>query len=164
MDKNKLIEAFGEFIDKYFGNSSVEEKMKEEEAKSLEFSVEIKKAVDDEQRMAMFVVLEPDAVDAHGDTYTEEEVEKACNNFGLFCMKANLFHRVETEDAKIVQNFISPADFTLDDGREIKKGTWLQWWHVPETENGEAIWKAIKTGDINGVSIQGWAKVENLDD
>ena len=164
LDKNKLIEAFSDFIEKWFGDKSVDQKMEEEGAKSLEFSVEIKKAVDEEQRMAMFVVLEPDAIDAHGDTYSAEEVEKACNNFNMFCNKANLFHRVETEDAKIIQSFISPATFTLDDGREIKKGTWLQWVYFPETEIGEQIWKAIKDGEITGLSIGARAKVENLDE
>ena len=162
LDKKSLIEAFSEFVDKWLGDKSPDEKMEEQGAKSMEFSVEIKKAVDEEQRMAMFVVLAPDEVDLHGDTYSEEEVEKACNNFNMFCNKANLFHRVETEDVKIIQSFISPASFSLDDGREIKKGTWLQWVYFPETEIGESIWKAVKDGEVTGLSIGARAKVENL--
>lgn len=162
LDKKSLIEAFSEFVDKWFGDKSVDQKMKEEEAKSLEFSVEIKKALDDEQRTAMFVVLAPDEVDLHGDTYNEEEVEKACHSFSLHCNKANLFHRVETEHAKIVQNFINPSDFQLDDGRMIKKGSWLQVWYFPETDMGKEIWKAVKDGTIDGVSIGATAKVEKF--
>ena len=145
--------ALGELIEKFFGGS--------EQASD---AVEVTKALDDEQRMALFVVLEPEAVDLHGDTYTAEEVEKACNNFNVFCNKANLFHAVETEHAKIVQSYISPADFVTDSGTEIKKGTWLQWWHFPETEQGELIWKGVKSGEINGVSIGAKAYVEILND
>lgn len=145
--------ALGELIEKFFGGSE------QEPAEQ----VEVTKALDDEQRMALFVVLEPEAVDLHGDTYTAEEVEKACNNFNTYCNKANLFHAVETEHAKIIQSYISPADFTTDTGVTITKGTWLQWWHFPESEQGELIWKGVKSGEINGVSIGAKAFVETLE-
>ena len=151
--KKSFTEALVQFVEKFF-----------QENDSKAASVEVTKALDEEQRIAMFVVLSPDEIDLHGDTYSTEEVEKACNNFNTTSMKANLFHKVETEDAKIVQSFINPADFTTDDGREIKKGAWLQWWSFPETEIGEKIWKAVKAGDITGVSIGAMATVETLDD
>ena len=151
--KKSFTEALVQFVEKFF-----------QENESEVASVEVTKALDEEQRMAMFVVLSPDEIDLHGDTYSTEEVEKACNNFNTTSMKANLFHKVETEDAKIVQSFINPADFATDDGREIKKGAWLQWWSFPETEVGEKIWKAVKAGDITGVSIGAMATVETLDD
>lgn len=151
--KKSFTEALVQFVEKFF-----------QENESEVASVEVTKALDEEQRMAMFVVLSPDEIDLHGHTYSAEEVEKACNNFNTTSMKANLFHKVETEDAKIVQSFINPADFTTDDGREIKKGAWLQWWSFPETEVGEKIWKAVKDGDITGVSIGAMATVETLDD
>lgn len=154
MDKTKLVEAFSEFLEKHFGGSEKDE----------EPSMEVTKAVDDEQRMAMFVVLEPDTYDAHNDIYSPEEVWKACNNFNTHCMKANLFHRIETEDMKFVQSFISPSDFSLDDGRTIKKGTWLAWTHFPETEAGELLWKGVKSGELNGLSIQGRAFVEEVEE
>lgn len=129
---------------------------------------ELVKSVDsEEQRMALFVVLEPDVVDAHGDTYSADVVEKACNNFNLHCEKANLFHRIDTEEAKIVQSFVTPSafDMQMPDGtvKEISKGTWLQWWYFPETEVGETIWKMVKSGDINGVSVGCQGLVEELE-
>ncbi len=151
---SKFSDELAVLIEKFFGGSQRE----------VEPQVEVTKSLDVEQRMAMFVVLEPDTVDLHGDIYSEEEVEKACNNFNLYCNKANLFHRVETEEAKIVQSFIAPVAMTLDSGQEIRKGTWLQWWYFPETETGETIWKGVKTGDINGVSIGAKATTEKLDD
>lgn len=150
---NKLIGLFSEFVTKHFAGSSQDDPSKE-----------IVKSVDKEQRMAMFVVLEPDVVDAHDDTYSAEEVEKACNNFNTHSMRANLFHKIETEKAKIVQSFITPSSFTTEDGREIRKGSWLQWWHFPENDSeSEAIWKMVKEGSINGVSIGARAKTESLE-
>lgn len=148
-----IVDGFKDWLFKAFGDTNTD----------VAPTVEVTKALDVEQRRAMFVVLEPDVVDLHGDTYSAEEVEKACANFNLHCMKANLFHRMMTEDAKVEQSFISPATFTTDDGREIKKGTWLTWMTFPETETGEIIWKMVKEGDIVGVSIGALARVENLE-
>ncbi len=141
-------------IEKHFGSTQ----------RDAEPTVEVTKALDEEQRMALFVVLAPDTVDLHQDIYSEEEVWKACNNFNRHCMKANLMHKVETQDMTFAQSFINPADFTLDSGQEIKKGTWLAWTYFPETENGEVLWKSVKEGKLNGLSIQCRALVEQLED
>ena len=148
----KFVDALAELIEKHFGGSQ-----------ESPVQVEVTKALNDEKRMAMFVVLEPDSVDLHGDIYTEVEVEKACNNFNTHCQVANLFHQVETQKADIVQSFIAPAAFKLDNGVEVKKGTWLQWWHFPEGDaTSDALWEGVKSGDINGVSIGAMATVEEL--
>lgn len=157
MNKEELSSLFGEFLEKHFGASS----------KEAEPVAEVTKAVDEEERMAMFVVLAPQegdtTTDLHGDTYTADEVWKACNNYNTHCNKANIFHRVETEKAKIVQSFITPNSFTTDDGREITKGSWLQWWHFPEGDaQSDLMWKAVKSGEITGVSIGAVAKVEAI--
>ena len=136
-------------VTKFFGETDTQK-----ESPPVE---QINKSVDTEQRIALFVVLEPQdgdqTLDVHGDTYTAQEIEKACHSFGNHCMKANLFHLVETEDAQIVENYISPVEFELD-GEIIKQGTWLQKWYFPETEVGEEIWQAVKDGTIDSVSVQ----------
>ena len=149
-------EKLTELIVKCFGDSSKESLPVEK----------ITKSVDEEQRLALFVVLEPQegdtTSDLHGDTYTALEVEKAAINFNTHCMKANLFHLVETEEAQIVESYVTPAELTLD-GLLIKKGTWLQKWYFPETEMGELLWQAVKSGEITGVSVGCNATVENLE-
>jgi hypothetical protein len=146
-------EKLYELLEKFFGGTKDES----------EPVAEVTKSIDLEERRALFVVLEPETVDLHGDIYSAEEVEKACINFNTHCNKANLFHQVQIETAKIEQSFISPSDFMLDDGRMIKKGTWLQWWHFPEDDaEGEKLWKQVKSGDICGVSIGCRASVEEL--
>jgi hypothetical protein len=154
MKKEEFIDGLSVLIEKYFG-APKEEKVVEQ----------INKSVNEEQRLALFVVLEPQegdtTTDAHGDTYSATEVELAARNFGEHCMKANLFHKVELEDAKIIENYTAPADFYLDD-KLIKKSTWLQLWYFPETELGEALWQGVKAGQISGVSIQGSADTEKI--
>jgi len=117
-------------------------------------TVEVTKALDVEQRRAMFVALAPNEVDEHGDMNTEEAVEKACISFNTMCNKANLFHRIDTQHAVIEQSYITPVGFTTDSGIEVKKGSWVQWWHFPEGDsNSELLWKMVKDGDIQGVSV-----------
>ena len=151
--KEAILNAISELIEKHFGGSNSPEVA----------PVEVTKSLDNEQRRALFVVLEPDVVDLHGDTYSEVEVEKACRSFNNHCNTANLFHQVETEDAHIEQSFITPAEFKLDNGVTIKKGTWLQWWHFPEGNSvSDNLWEGVKSGDFNGVSIGAKATVEEV--
>ena len=113
----------------------------------------IEKSVDPVERKALFVVLEPETVDLHGDIYSAVEVEKAMQSFNTHCKKANLGHRIETQDADIVQSYTTPVEMEIE-GKHIKKGTWLQEWHFPEgNEASENIWQAVLTGTITGVSI-----------
>lgn len=131
--------------------------------KDVEPTVEVTKAVDVEQRRAMFVVLAPNEIDEHGDTNTEECVEKACISFNTLCNKANLFHRINTEKAKIEQSFITPVGFTTDTGVEVKKGSWLQWWQFPEGDtDSELLWTMVKNNEIQGVSIGATAVYQEL--
>lgn len=122
----------------------------------------IEKAVDPVERKALFVVLEPEVVDLHGDIYSSVEVEKAMQNFNTHCYKANLGHRVETEDAEIVQSYTTPVDMEIS-GKHIKKGTWLQEWHFPENnEVSQKLWEGVLDGTINGVSIGAKGNYEEL--
>lgn len=157
MSENKtLAESLSEVIEKFFGATK-------QEAPPVE---KITKSVDEEQRVALFIVLEPQdedfTLDAHGDTYSAEEIRKACRSFNQHSMKANLFHQVETEDAVIVESYIAPVEFTLDN-QIVKAGTWLQSFYFPETETGELLWQAVKSGEINGVSIQCLCSVEEIE-
>lgn len=129
----------------------------------------VRKALDVERRKALFVVLSPqegdETDDLHGSTYSADEIELARDSFNKHCRKANLFHCVElsSEDAVIDQCYINPAEFSMDDGRVIKAGAWLQVWYFPEGEVGDALWNSVKSGEINGVSIYARAKIEKLE-
>jgi hypothetical protein len=141
-------EKLYELLEKFFGGSEKQE-----------VHAEVVKALDEEQRMALFVVLAPDELDLHGDIYSAEEVELACKSYNVHCRKANLMHRVETEDFMIVQSFINPVSFKMQDDSVIRKGTWLAWVEFSKDE----LWNEVKAGDWQGLSIGCRANVEDLE-
>ena len=149
--KDKILKEFSDFLEKHFGASNAEVEIQPEAV--------ITKSVDEEERMALFVVLSPEEADLHGDIYSEKEIEKACVSYNLHCRKANLYHRVETEDFKIVQSFTTPVAFVDDQGREIKKGTWLAWTQF----DNDALWDKVKSGEFNGLSVGCFANIEELE-
>lgn len=163
MDKDILLKAFSDFLEglNKTNSGSLTGSYVESEA-------EVVKSLLEEERRALFVVLEPQegdmTTDLHGDTYTAAVVEKACNNFNKHCMKANLFHMVDTESAIIEQSFTTLSDFTTEEYGLVKKGTWLMWFQFPEgNEESEDIWKAVKAGEINGVSVGARAHWQEVD-
>lgn len=117
------------------------------------------KSRNEELKQATFVVMIPDEVDLHGDTTSEEEVRKACFNFNQNCMKANLFHLVDTETFTFCESYISPVEMMLGD-RVVKKGTWLATVQCKSDE----LWNEIKSENITGLSIGAKAMVEELDE
>jgi hypothetical protein len=131
-------------------------------------SIGVLKSVDEMQRMATFVVLEPQddsgmTSDLHGDYYDAQTVEKACRSFNNQCKKANLFHAVETTAFTFVESYITPADMIINE-TFIKKGTWLATIQVSEEPEYEFIWQGILSGEFNGLSIQAMGTVEQLTD
>ena len=124
------------------------------------------KALNEDKRLATFLVLEPQdedmtTSDLHGDWYDAQTVEDSCYNFNRNCMKANLFHMASTDAYEFVESFIQKTDCVLGN-REIKKGSWLATIFVKETPLGDEIWKSIKNGSINGLSIQCTALSEDI--
>lgn len=115
------------------------------------------KSAEEALQQATFIVLEPDVVDLHGDTYNAKEVAKACHNFNKFCRTANLFHLAETVSFEIAESYIAPADIEI--GSEvIKKGVWLAVIQVHSFE----LWESILNGEVSGLSIGALAVVEEV--
>lgn len=137
------------------------DKNKEEEGRFTEYQVS--KSTNQELMQATYVVLEPQegdyTTDLHEDTYTEDEVRKACHNFNIFCRKANLLHLTETTSFAFVESYTAPVDFVLND-EFVKKGTWVATIQVFD----EDVWDAIKKGHLTGLSIQCLAKTEYLNE
>lgn len=160
-DKDSIIKEF--FVEENIKDLSVLDKVLNIVKESVGYK-EVIKGLEEEKRMALFVVMSPDDVDAHGDVTSEQEIERACNNFNLHCSKANLYHMVETEKAKIVQSFVTPSSFYIADSDiAVKKGAWLQWWYFPEgDEVSQDLWEKVKSGQINGVSIKARAKTTEI--
>jgi hypothetical protein len=131
-------------------------------------SVVLKK-IDEEEQRIIGVVLEPDVIDLHGDTYSGEEVKKACDSFNTYCMKANLQHYpvlqkpdtsladcvfLDTE-VDIEKSFILEVDAMIGD-QTVKAGSWIQQWKIKEP----SLWEAVKSGSFTGFSIGCMSEVE----
>lgn len=121
-------------------------------------AVPIVKSLNEEKRLATFLVLEPQdedltTSDLHGDWYDADTVESACHDFNRFCRKANLFHLVDTTTFEFVESYITETEMNLGE-TFIKKGSWLAKIHVNDSESGNLVWESIKSGEFNGLSVQ----------
>lgn len=121
-------------------------------------AVPIVKSLNEEKRLATFLVLEPQdedltTSDLHGDWYDADTVESACHDFNRFCRKANLFHLVDTTAFEFVESYITETEMNLGE-TFIKKGSWLAKIYVSDSESGNLVWESIKSGEFNGLSVQ----------
>lgn len=118
---------------------------------------------DDEQRYTLAVAYPVDqadvakARDGFRDFASGDALRKAAWNFMANGAEVGLGHESGTEGAgRTVESYILPCDWavTAADGSEhvIKKGSWMQ-----GTVWTPATWELIKSGEINGVSMQGGA-------
>lgn len=119
----------------------------------------ITKAVNEELKQVTYIAMIPDSVDLHGDYTSEEEVRKAKESFNRSNMQANLFHVAMTDKFSVIESYLAPVDFSLDD-KLVKKGTWLMTLQV----NDDDVWTLIKSGEINGISIGALASVETIEE
>lgn len=135
-DKESLLKSLTDLIDKHFGSTK---------------KTTIIKQLDQELKEATFVVLVPDQVDAHGDIYDADVVKDACEDFEKSEQRTNLEHMFMVGEGvvEIKESFITDDDTFVGD-TFIKKGSWLQTWKF----NNEDIWKSVKDGHFNGLSVQ----------
>jgi hypothetical protein len=129
--------------------------------------MKIAKALNEEMRLATFVVLEPQdddglTTDLHGDTYTADMIEKSCINFNRFCQKANLLHMVDTEGYSFVESYVTRGDVVIGE-KLVKAGSWIATIYVEDNPVHDWIWQGIKDGAFNGLSVQCMATTEALD-
>ena len=122
----------------------------------------------EEKRLATFVLLEPQdddgtTSDLHLDWYSADDVEAGCHSFNRYCRKANLMHMVNTDGYEFIESYITKADMEIE-GTFIKKGSWIATIHVSDDEKHEWIWKGIKDGTFDGLSIQCMADVFNIEE
>lgn len=121
--------------------------------------IPIAKSTEPALKQALYVVLEPEVTDAHGDIYSETEVRKACHNFNKSHATANLFHMIETDGFQVAESYVSPVEMTLNES-VIKAGTWL----VNLQFNDDALWEAAQGGEFSGVSISAMGYVTELEE
>lgn len=107
----------------------------------------------EEERFVLGVVLAPETTDSQGDIYSADEVRKAAHDYMENAGALGKQHReIVTGKLKILESYLAPADFTVED-ETIAKGTWLMGIRVID----EDLWEGIKKGDFTGFSIGGQA-------
>lgn len=137
--KNKLLEAFSEFLEKAVGQVS-----KETLPETL-----------DEEMVSYEVIYEPFTKDAHGEWMSDKTIEKAMENFNknlqAGVVQPNLFHLKDTEAFTIESTWIQKElDVqVVQTGEVIKAGTWV----AKIKYNDADLWQLKKAGIVGGVSI-----------
>ena len=137
--KNKLLEAFSEFLEKAVGSTTQEQK-----SETL-----------DEEMVSYEVIYEPFTKDAHGEWMSDKTIEKAMENFNKNLEKGvvqpNLFHLKDTEAFTIESTWIQKElDVKVIQTDEIiKAGTWV----AKIRYNDADLWQLKKSGVVGGVSI-----------
>ena len=143
--KNKLLEAFSEFLEKAVGQVS-----KETLPETL-----------DEEMVSYEVIYEPFTKDAHGEWMSDKTIEKAMENFNknlqAGIVQPNLFHLKDTEAFTIESTWIQKElDVKVIQTDEIiKAGTWV----AKLKYNDADLWQLKKSGVVGGVSISGMGTV-----
>lgn len=110
-----------------------------------------------EEQYVLGIVLEPlkelGKTDSQDDTYSAEEVRKACHIYMHEFRNIGRQHEeIINGKVKILENWIARADF-MEGDQMVHKGTWLQGLKIVDDE----LWQDIKSGKITGLSIGGWA-------
>lgn len=113
-------------------------------------------------KAAYIVVAEPGHMEKAGMSYrpgqrdvldrwaSEEEIRKAAHRFMENGALVNKMHEDLNPFGRVVENYIAPADFTVD-GETIRKGSWVV--GIDPSAEGRDL---VDSGKFTGVSIQGY--------
>ncbi len=106
-----------------------------------------------DERYVLGVVLEPETVDKQQDIYSHDEVRNTAHQYLVESRTIGLMHRGEiNEKVQVLESYLAPVDFDIG-GEPVKKGSWLLGVRVLD----DALWAAVKRGDLTGFSIGGSA-------
>ncbi len=127
---------------------------------AIQKQVQIAK-VDDEKRIVIGVVYQPDTPDAHDDQMSAEEIEKAAHLFmeNQHTYNIDKQHDLQADKGYVVESYIAPCDMEIGD-QVIAKGSWVAGVKVTDDDT----WDAIKKGEITGFSMWGVGKREEIEE
>jgi hypothetical protein len=85
---------------------------------------------------------------------TPQEVEKAAHTWLSEYGKHGLLHKGEVAPSiRPVESYIAPASFRMGQ-QDVPAGAWVLGVHIADRD----VWSKVKSGELNGFSIQGWGK------
>ena len=103
---------------------------------------------DSELQLVYAEVYAPGRPDSQGHFMTRETIRKMAHNFlaKMRTKNVNLEHGDENVDAFVVESFLARED---DD--TFIPGSWVAGVHIADP----ALWEGVKSGEINGFSLEG---------
>lgn len=133
------------------------------ESDFLKFSKQeqIRLSVDDDQHIVLGVALRCDypiyRISPSGYEYyvmfDADTIRQIYEKFMKNPNKVNLEHSVDTEGVYLIQSFIKNSEAGINPVgfEDIENGSWFTAYKVDNTD----VWNKIKTGELNGFSIEG---------
>ena len=110
----------------------------------------------EEERIVLGIVLEPDTVDAQNETIAADEIASSAHGWLSSSQHVGLMHtELADKEVEVYESYTAPVDFEINDFK-IKQGTWLVMLHVVN----DTMWDAIREGKINGFSVGGYGHRE----
>lgn len=113
---------------------------------------------DEERQIVYGVVMEPDTYDTDFNWTTSDEIEKAAHFFMQHGVGIDKEHTRKDIEAAVVESYIAPADFEIDD-KPVAKGSWVMAVHIRD----EAEWEALKSDGRLQFSIDALALIDPTD-
>ncbi len=108
----------------------------------------------EEKQIVFGIVLEPDSVDAQGDTIDQETIAVASHLWLARFQNRGLMHeKMINSKVEIYESYLAPTNLTFN-GARVKKGSWLLMLHVLDKD----LWGDIKSGKLTGFSMGGFAR------
>lgn len=131
----------------------VEEVVDVPATESVDVSI-ISKSDDDDERIVVGVVYEPDEEDTQGDYATAEEIRTAAYSFMENGQTYHVMHKGVAVNIGVLESYLAPVEFAV--GEEIvKKGTWMLTSRIIDAD----MWADIKSGKLAGYSMGGTHEV-----
>ncbi|KOR93965.1 XkdF-like putative serine protease domain-containing protein [Geobacillus stearothermophilus] len=107
----------------------------------------------EEKRIVFGPVLVPNEPDSDGDVVSAEKIEEVAHKFLEQYGNIDLQHTLNNV-GKVVESYILPFDWEIDDELTVPKGSWMMGVRVQD----EDVWQAVKEGKLTGFSIMGVPK------
>ena len=108
----------------------------------------------DEKRIVYGPVLVPDEPDTDNDVVSAEKIEEVAHKFMEEYGNIDLMHSLNNV-GKVVESYILPFDWEIDDEITIPKGSWMMGVRVTDDD----AWQAVKDGRLSGFSIMAMQKI-----
>jgi hypothetical protein len=102
----------------------------------------------EEKRIVYGPVLIPDEPDSDNDVVSAEKIEEVAHKFVEQYGNIDLQHSLNNV-GKLVESYILPFDWEIDENTVIPKGSWIMGVRVTDDET----WNAVKNGKLGGFSI-----------